>query len=334
MRVLVGLLTTLVVTLAGLYAFSPRVPPSLAPTALPVDEMLLTGITRTSAGLVTAGELGHILISGDQGQSWQRAELDTQRHALITRLVFDDKGNQGLAIGHEGWILRTTDGGRRWQEVAFDKEAGEPLMDVARLPSGDWLAVGAFGRVMRSSDQGQSWRAEPAPGDTDWHLNAISGSQDRRYWMIVGEAGTAIRSQDGGRSWEVLPEFYDGSLYGISHLGGGRWVAYGMRGNLFVTQNHGNRWERVTLDEPVSLHAHLRISSNTLLIGGQGGVVLVTSDRGNTFELLRHGSNATLTDFYLDPAGEWWFTTSSGLRHQAGSTSLALDRLSDTGASS
>lgn len=334
MRVLVGLFTTLVVTLAGLYAFSPRVPATLAPSVIPVDKMLLTGITHTSAGLITAGELGHILISADKGQSWQHAELDTQRHALITRLVFSEDGSLGLAIGHEGWILRTTDGGRRWQEVAFDEKAGEPLMDVARLPSGDWLAIGAFGQVMRSHDDGQSWQTEPALKGIDWHLNAIASSPKGRHWMIVGEAGTALRSLDGGNRWEVLPEFYDGSLYGISHMQGERWIAYGMRGNLFVSQDNGDHWENIQLKSRTSLHADLRLGPSTLVLGGQGGVVLATSDGGDTFELLQHAGNATLTDLYLDPVGDWWFTTDQGLRHQSDSEALALDRLNDAGASS
>src|SRR5690554_600516 len=211
MRSLVGLFTTLLVATAALYAFSPRTPTPLesttlpveemlltAPrtptplesTTLPVEEMLLTGITHTSAGLVTAGELGKIMLSDDQGSTWRLTEIDTQRHALITRMVFTEEGRTGLTIGHEGWILRTTDGGEHWQEVAFDDAFGEPLMDLARLPSGEWLAIGAFGLVLRSTDEGLTWEQEPAPEDTDWHLNAIAGSQDQRHWMIVGEAGT------------------------------------------------------------------------------------------------------------------------------------------------
>ena len=332
MRSLVGLFTTLLVATAALYAFSPRTPTPLESTTLPVEEMLLTGIAHTSAGLVTAGELGKIMLSDDQGSTWRQTEIDTQRHALITRMVFTEEGRLGLAIGHEGWVLRTTDGGEHWQEVAFDDAFGEPLMDLARLPSGEWLAIGAFGLVLRSTDEGLTWEQKPAPEDTDWHLNAIAGSQDQRHWMIVGEAGTVIRSRDGGRSWEVLPEFYEGSLYGISHLHGGRWVAYGMRGNLFVTQDHGRHWERIQLDAPISLHAHLRLNADTLIIGGQGGVLLATTDRGNTFEMLQSGGSATLTDLYLDPAGEWWFTTSRGLLRRVNTTPLA--QLSDAGASS
>ena len=83
------------------------------------------------------------------------------------------------------WLLRTEDGGRSWNEVAFNEQGAEPLMDAQRLPSGDWLAVGAFGRVLRSRDGGHQWHAERIEGQEDWHLNGIAGSADGRHWLIL-----------------------------------------------------------------------------------------------------------------------------------------------------
>ena len=93
----------------------------------------------------------------DQGKSWQPAALSVQRQALITQVVFATE-SVGMAVGHEGWILRTEDGGQSWREQAFDQQNGEPLMSAARLPSGRWIAVGAFGRSLRSDDDGKTWQ--------------------------------------------------------------------------------------------------------------------------------------------------------------------------------
>src|SRR5690606_37986866 len=106
----------------------------------PVDRMQLTTIARSKAGIVVAGELGSILVSCDDGQTWKEATLSQDRQALITRIIFADP-LRGIALGHEGWILRTEDGGLNWQEVHFDDANGEPLMSARQLPSGDWLAV-------------------------------------------------------------------------------------------------------------------------------------------------------------------------------------------------
>jgi len=110
MRATLGIAVSVIVAAAGMFAFSHRDTPSLGPRQIPVDNMNLTSITQTDAGLVTAGELGHILMSSDKGATWQKAALSDQRHALITRMHFKDDMT-GLAIGHEGWILKTRDGG-------------------------------------------------------------------------------------------------------------------------------------------------------------------------------------------------------------------------------
>ena len=192
MRTAVGVAIALIVALASIFAFSPRHMPELAPNRVPVDRMQLSGIARTDAGLVTAGELGHILLSSDNGASWRDASLSTQRQALITRLVFID-GKTGLALGHEGWILRTSDGGATWQEAAVDDKNRGPLLAAARLPSGQWLAVGSFGRVLRSSDDAKTWQPETLAEQSDWHLNDIAASADGQHWLIVGESGTVLR---------------------------------------------------------------------------------------------------------------------------------------------
>ena len=77
-------------------------------------------------------------------------------------------------------VLRSTDGGLNWEECAFERLNGEPLMSAARLPSGAWLAVGAFGRVLRSEDDGKTWAPQAIPGLSDWHLNSIGGAADGR----------------------------------------------------------------------------------------------------------------------------------------------------------
>ena len=123
MRTRVGVAVTAIVAAAGLYAFSPRSMPQFEQTRIPVDKMQLNSIARTSAGLVAAGELGQILVSRDDGVSWQAARQPQPRQAPITRTIFAANGT-GLALGHEGWILRSTDGGLSWEESAFEKSNG------------------------------------------------------------------------------------------------------------------------------------------------------------------------------------------------------------------
>lgn len=312
MRGLLGLTVSVAVALAGVLAFAPRGTPPQPASTVPVARMQLFGISQTSAGLLVAGELGHIRLSSDGGESWRTADVQPQRHAMLTRVVFADQ-QQGLALGHEGLILLSNDGGRRWQERAFSEGGGDPLLDAARLPSGDWLVVGAFGRVLRSRDGGQSWQSESIEGLSDWHLNGIAGSADGQRWLIVGEAGSLLRSQDGGNSWQALPAFYDGSLYGALSLGEGRWLAYGMRGRVFRSEDDGETWHALSLPGKFSIYRAELNAEGHLLLAGQGGVLLLSKDEGDSFSLLREGQES-ITDLLLPARGPWLLASDAGLR--------------------
>lgn len=311
MRTSVGIAVSLIVALAGIFAFSHRDTPSLGAHQIPVADMNLTSMTQTDAGLLTAGELGHILISTDQGASWTQATLSEQRYALVTGMHFKD-GKTGIAIGHEGWILRTTDGGKSWQEVAFNA-GGEPLLSVNQLPSGTWMAVGAFALTMISDDDGQNWSLLPPPNGTDWHLNGLLPSQDLSTWMILGEAGTLLRSTDGGDSWATVPEFYNGSFYGGLNLDQDTWIIYGMRGNIFRSEDDGNSWTSIGGELPASMFTHRELPNGDILLAGQGGIVLKSEDRGRSFHFVTKSGRMSITDIVLLGTGELLMSSDSGL---------------------
>ena len=149
MKTAVGIGAAALVAFASALAFAPRTPPPLAPTTIGVERTHFNAISLNGERLLTAGAMGEILYSDDKGAHWSPAKLNQDRQALIVSMAFAPDKKLGFAVGHEGWILRTKDGGSSWEEVAFSKENGEPLMSIARLPSGDWITVGAFGRARR-----------------------------------------------------------------------------------------------------------------------------------------------------------------------------------------
>ena len=305
-----------IVALTAGYAFSPRPTPPLAATVLPVKFMQLDSIVRSSAGLVAGGELGKIVLSSDQGKSWKVAQLSTDRQALITQIVFDKDGKTGMAVGHEGWILRTGDGGLHWQEAAFDTRDGEPLMSVAHLSSDAWIAVGAFGRALRSDDGGTTWVKLDLSqaGVEDKHMNRIVGSLDGQQWMIVGERGLVLLSDAQGRQWTPVKPFYNGSFYNAMPLGPGGWLVYGMRGNVFRSTDGGADWAKSEVPAPVSFFGGTRTADGRLLLVGQGGFVASSADDGKHFSIARVGKRATLTDILLQPDGSGWTTSDAGLQ--------------------
>lgn len=332
MRTPVGLAVAVLMGLGALQAFSPRATPPLAATHLAVDRMQLNTLAVSKAAMVTGGELGTLLYSTDQGKHWQPAKVSNNRQALINQISFAPDGLNGMAVGHEGWILRTTDGGLSWTEVAFDEKNGEPLMGIARMPSGSWITVGAFGRALHSDDQGAHWEPLPLPASVDdKHMNRIVGSADGQHWLIVGERGLVLRSGDGGASWSEVPPFYDGSLYNALALPGGGWLAYGMRGNVFHTASNDAPWSKSDMPVQASFYNHAVTPDGKILLVGQGSLVATSQDGGKHFTLGRVQGRASLTDLALAADGSGWLTSDAGLQAYAAAP-VAASTPSSTGA--
>lgn len=315
MKTAVGIGAAALVAFASALAFAPRTPPPLAPTTIGVERTHFNAISLNGERLLTAGAMGEILYSDDKGAHWSPAKLNQDRQALIVSMAFAPDKKLGFAVGHEGWILRTKDGGSSWDEVAFSKENGEPLMSIARLPSGDWITVGAFGRALESKDGGQTWQALTLPAEVeDKHLNRIVSSADQQHWLIVGERGLVIKSDDAGATWQIEPAFYNGSFYNAKPTKEGGWLIYGMRGNIFLQATAGAPWTKSEVAAPVSFFGHAQEQDGTIVLVGQGSMLGISKDGGKSFTLERAKGRATLTDIVLTGAAQGWISSDAGLQ--------------------
>jgi len=156
-----------------------------------------------------AGEFGKIYRSDDGGRTWQE-----QQNSLVGQggvmSAFDmptffavrfANDREGAAVGLEGKVAFTRDGGRSWTFAAGAGRAGslpDPLYDLDLLAGGDAWIVGAAGRVLRFD--GQHWRAADLGLKVFSWLRAVDFYDESHGW-IVGGYGVILRTEDGGRSW-------------------------------------------------------------------------------------------------------------------------------------
>jgi photosystem II stability/assembly factor-like uncharacterized protein len=129
-------------------------------SALPARR-LLNAAAVAGTRLVAAGQRGHIVVSDDRGKTWTQAEVPVS--ADLTGLSFPT-AQRGWAVGHDGVVLVTTDGGMSWTRQLDGRriQAGLPLEQLSLLDV--WFddeksgtAVGAFGLILRTEDGGATW---------------------------------------------------------------------------------------------------------------------------------------------------------------------------------
>lgn len=160
------------------------------------------------------GEFGKIFHSTDGGQSWieQQNSLlgqDGITDALNLPTFFGVdfvSASEGIAVGLEGKIVVTTDGGQHWTFLQDTASETAPLYTPVLLDNGQGWIVGASGRIYhkggKSGANGQNGKWER----THFGMPMVTWLRtidflDTQHGWIVGGFGTVMRTSNGGESW-------------------------------------------------------------------------------------------------------------------------------------
>ncbi len=156
------------------------------------------------------GEFGKIMHTEDGGETWKEQERTLMEGTGIFDLldlptlfsVHMTNGEKGVAVGLEGRIARTTDGGKRWafDEADVDVPLVDPLFKVVEQPDGSAWAAGAAGEVMKRDAGETAWKRAKLGQDVLTWLHGMSFSDQQNGWL-VGGYGLIFRTTDGGKSW-------------------------------------------------------------------------------------------------------------------------------------
>jgi len=261
------------------------------------------------------------------------------------------------AIGDQGLLSRTGDGGQHWTQLR-PAVAPAGLLDVlspdTALGAQD---AGEAGAILRSSDGGHSWtELADLPGVVTQLSFPDAADGIAAAYQVGLPAGTSAwrlwRSRDGGLTWQAA-----GALPGGNNTVFGPWFSASGRGLLltvtggipwqpgsggtppvrvWTTANWGSTWVRGGL-LPLGRSAILLTASFTpdgwsgwLVIDNAGSQQRVAVAGGGPLRLLP----ASLHASYVQPLGRGtgfaWGLESPG---PAGQTVLALYRTTDSGRS-
>lgn len=278
------------------------------------DKSLLLDIVKTKNNrLVVVGEHGHILTSSD-GIQWQQANVPTT--TTLTAVFFLDD-QLGWAVGHDGTILHSQDGGENWLLQLALTQLEKPFLDIVFKDKNHGIAVGAYGLLYRTRDGGKNWQAEfhhafLHPDDVDYlnqlkledeeaYLDERSGIlphfnrllQDGRTLYLVGEIGLIAKSNDFGESWQKFNDIYHGSFFDITRTPLGNLLVCGLRGNVFRSETNGSDWTIIPSEHQTLLNS-IVLHEQQIFILGNNGVVLLSNNDGNSFIALNQADGKSL----------------------------------------
>jgi photosystem II stability/assembly factor-like uncharacterized protein len=163
---------------------------------VPTRNLLLGGsfLNNEQGWLVGAGAT--LLQTSDGGVTWRRGELigfepgagkdEDARRVRFTAVSFVDK-KRGWAVGTEGRVFTTVDGGRKWTAQISNVRAD--LYDVKFIDELEGWAAGAGGTLIHTMDGGRRWVVTPS--GTTHALERLYFVGRSRGW-VVGFGGTII----------------------------------------------------------------------------------------------------------------------------------------------
>lgn len=221
---------------------------------------------------VTVAERSKIFAVGNDGKIWRTDDEKTWKlESSPTKETLQDvaawDGQKAVAVGNQGIVLRTGDGGNVWTAVTVPKSSiANKLIRVHVYSGGEAWAVGEGSTVLHSVDFGSSWNRVLPEEDLTWNDIAVVNS----HAILVGEFGRMRHSENGGETWSEIKSPVKSSLMAVAFSDDNHGVIVGLEGVVLTTKDGGALWEALPRPTPNHLFDVLWDGSSWLATGANG----------------------------------------------------------------
>lgn len=127
--------------------------------------------------------------------AWNVINPTPQPNELLSVKMLDQ--NTAVAVGANGTIKRTVDGGVSW-DIQYMITGENILLNDVAFSGNTGLIVGQNGVALKTVDGGMTWG--PLNTETSVILWSVQFLDQNTIW-VAGNGGTILRSIDGGATW-------------------------------------------------------------------------------------------------------------------------------------
>src|SRR6185369_2358234 len=162
----------------------------------------------------------------DPSRGWQWQNPLPQGNT-INAIRFAANKRHGWAVGSNGVVLSTDNGGFEWEEQ--ESPANTTLYGMYVKDRSRVVISGARGVVMTTSNGGSKWVLRNT-GVRD-HLFAITfAPQNPLTGWAVGTFGSIVATTDGGKTWKQQTSHTTAHLFSVAFVDAKTGIAVGSRG--------------------------------------------------------------------------------------------------------
>lgn len=225
--------------------------------------------------IFAALETGELLISDDEGSSWDWLDTDLPTDAGCNAFFIDPAtGVCLIGTGADG-IWRSADGGSSWQQAA-----DAPVFCFGA--HGATLLAGTALGLLSSVDEGRSWQIEPQPPIHG--LGRLFITQQDTL-LVTGVHSPPARWDADVEHWQMLP-LTPLPLTALTQNSRGMLVAGHMSG-LSYSEDEGIAWSPLLENAPNNLtQLVFRDSGRGWAGSADGRYLMISRDDGDTWQAL------------------------------------------------
>jgi len=205
---------------------------------------------------------------------WEKKTSGTTED-LLAVAVGDQ--NTAWAVGKNGVICKTTDGGSTWTAQTYTPTGGGSVSEFIDISAVDTNNVWILGYVTGTSPASNNIILKSTNGGNTWTqyldtnlgtsktLTSISAGDANNIWA-VGMDGTITHTSDGGSNWTLqsLPGGATTYLYDVEAVNKDVVWTGGDGGNIYKTTNSGTSWTLQNSEVTTTIQQFSAVNENVV----------------------------------------------------------------------
>lgn len=222
------------------------------------------------------------------GWRYERGSIASNGNMVVASLI------RSLGVT-ESYLVRSTDGGETWREIAIDRQLGDHVNVYSKGET--FVVIGNRESPLVSTDNGDTWRHEDYDDDQAVPI-PYAWMRTENMWVeaFASRVSPEMRyriTYDRGNSWKEIHEPPFTGLFAITETG--RWVVVGSEWqggysqllNIATSDFEGLTWT-IVVDGQQSFSSERGTSINThgqrIIVCDEYGSKLISNDDGTTWQ--------------------------------------------------
>ncbi len=230
--------------------------------------------TDNNTGYICS-DSGKIYKTVNAGANWSSQNSNTTNHLTAASFL---NSQTGIISGYGKTLLKTTDGGNSWLNIANLSEQID-FLDLKIINENIFYVSGSESYIIKSVNSGSNWQVTtqgmPNPFFAIEFLNENTG------WA-TGCCGMFMATTNGGANWSN--EYYltlGFSLHSLKFINSTTGYTVGDNGGIYRTTNGGAWWDSTVTHTYETLYSIFMVNQNTgWVVGGYGTIFKTTNGGG------------------------------------------------------